>query len=308
MKIGIGRTHGKIILIGEHAVVYESRAISIPFFETECVVEAYDSNGKTSLVSSLYQGDLDQAGSAFDAISSLITELEKKLALPPLEYNINSTIPVSAGMGSSAAVAGAIVEAVYDYLDLTLSEEEHFEWIQFAERISHGNPSGIDALTVSRDEAWVFQRGKKPICFNQKLNAYLVVGQSGVLGSTKVAVSSVRRLVDSERKYHIIESISETVEHAYAAYLKQDVVSLGRALNRAQEYLTQLEVSVQEIDEMVMLAQVSGALGAKLTGGGLGGCVIALAQTKDVAQAIQKSWEEFSGLSAWILDLNEEKQ
>ena len=305
MKIGTGYAHGKIILIGEHAVVYGTKAIALPFLKTKCEVRV--SSQKEDLIETFnYIGNLEDAPTEYKAIVCLIIELKEKLNLPPLKYEISSNIPISSGMGSSAAIAGGIVEAVYDYIGLDLSSEERFELTQFSEKIAHGNPSGIDALATSSSNAWLFQKGVKPIPFDPKINAYLIVGQSGRLGNTIEAVNLVRKQINEEDKYYIIEAIGENVIKAYSSYLDRDVNLLGQTMTNTQDLLRNLNLSTKAIDDMVQDALDLGAVGAKLTGGGMGGCVIALAMSERVAKDIQNKWKGYSNLDSWILNLNED--
>lgn len=305
MKIGIGKAHGKIILIGEHAVVYGTRAIAIPFFETK-VVTKVSNNDQVYIKSSEYTGLVKDANNEIESIISLINELTSKFNLPPLLYEIDSNIPISSGMGSSAAVASSIVEAVYSFLDLELKPKTRFEWTQFAERIAHGNPSGIDALTTTNSKSLIFQKGHVPIEFDLKLDCYLVVGESREMGKTKEAVSAVRRLVDEEGKMPLIIDIGREVETCFEAIKDGNINVIGQTLNKAHKKLRELEVSTQTIDKMVELAITYGALGAKLTGGGRGGCVIALAKDYDTANMIKKVWENETQKNSWILYLNKD--
>lgn len=305
MKVGNGRAHGKIILIGEHAVVYGTSAIALPFFETK-VTTLVRENETSYIKSKVYTGELINAPIEIESISSLINELTDKLNLPSLLYDVDSSIPISAGMGSSAAIASSIVEAVYDYMDLELSSKSRFEWTQFAERIAHGNPSGIDALTTTNDFAVLFQKGHVPTTFSSTINGYLIVGQTGQKGNTKEAVSVVRRLVDEENKMYLINDIGIEVKTCYEAYLKKDLATIGGTLNKVQMKLRELEVSTKVIDEMVELALNAGALGAKLTGGGRGGCVITLTEDEITANKVKTVWENYSKHKAWVLNLSEE--
>lgn len=306
MKIGIGKAHGKIILIGEHAVVYGTRAIAIPFFDTKVITKVSEIKEDTFIKSSVYEGKLKDSPSEIEAIISLIHEMTRKFKLPNLYIEIDSDIPISAGMGSSAAIASSIVEAIYDFLDLELNQKTRFEWTQFSERIAHGNPSGIDALTTTYDHALFFQKGHDPVKFNIQLDGYLVVGESGEKGNTKEAVSAVRRLVNDENKINLINDIGREVENCFDALKKQDIETVGSTLLKTQKKLNQLEVSTPVIDEMVKLAVERGALGAKLTGGGRGGCVIALAKSEEDAHIIKSSWMAYTKQKAWILSLSEE--
>lgn len=304
MKIGIGTAHGKIILIGEHAVVYGEKAIALPFFPTNCTVTVSNSQ-ESRISSSLYNGIIDTSPIELEAIVTLIKELTKELHLPNLHFKIKSNISIGAGMGSSAAIASAIISAVYNFLDIELSNETRFNWIQFSETIAHGSPSGIDALTTTHDNAWIFQKGQKPIEFDTKINAFLIVGQTGEIGNTKLAVSHVKRIVDEKNKMNLIHEIGEQVEAAHLAYRIGDLNKLGATLNKTQNNLKILGVSTTKIDRLVDMALDNGAVGAKLTGGGLGGCVIALAKNEDIADEIKNAWEKESQLQAWVLNLNE---
>lgn len=305
MKIGYGKAHGKIILIGEHSVVYGKRAISIPFNKTSCNVEVWE-NADMEIETSLYNGNILDAPSNMESIISLIKEMKEKLDIPNLYIKIESNIPIGSGMGSSAAIAGAIIEAVYNFLGKELSAKERFRWVQYSEKIAHGNPSGIDALTTSHNNAWLFQREVEPVKFDSKLDAFLVVGQSGELGNTKEAVSLVKRKVEKLNLLRIIDILGETTELCYRMYLEGDIKTVGLNLTTAHIMLKTLGVSTKRLDEMVRNALNLGSLGAKLTGGGLGGCIIALASTEEIARKIKNNWEELTDLQAWILNLKEE--
>lgn len=305
MKIGFGKAHGKIILIGEHAVVYGTRAIAIPFFKTTVVTKVFR-NDENYIKSSVYTGKLASAPSEIEAFKSLINELTLKFNLPPMYYEIESNIPISSGMGSSAAIASSIVEAIYDFLGISLTDKSRFEWTQFSERIAHGNPSGIDALTTTHDFGMIFQKSYGPVKFPYYLNGYLIVGESGEKGNTKEAVSAVKRLIEEEDKKHLINQIGIEVEACYEAYLEKDIDKIGHSLIKTQKKLRELEVSTKTIDTMVEIAMDKGAVGSKLTGGGRGGCVIALAKDLKTANNIKEAWVNYTKQSAWILNLNEE--
>lgn len=305
MKIGIGKAHGKIILIGEHAVVYGTRAIAIPFFNTKVLTKVWE-NEENYIRSEIYTGSLKDARNDIESIQSLINELQLKLELPNLFYDIDSNIPVSSGMGSSAAVASSIVEAVYNFKDIELSDKTRFEWTQFSERIAHGNPSGIDAQTTTHNHAIIFQKNYGMLKFNVQLDAYLIVGESGEKGNTKEAVSAVRRLIEEENKQGLINDIGIQVEECYESIISRDIVAVGNTLTKAQKKLKELEVSTKRLDKMVELALENRALGAKLTGGGRGGCVIALSEDIMTAEIIKNKWMKLTNKPAWILYLGEE--
>lgn len=302
MKQGVGRAHGKIILIGEHAVVYNHPAISIPFFETQCEVTV-DKAEEMTILSDIFTGKLEDAPNSLEPITQLVLTLQDTLQMPEVAIQITSNIPEGSGMGSSAAVASSIVEAMYDFLDLPLEDKVRYHWTQFAETLAHGNPSGIDALTTTYHNGWLFQKNKKPIPFSSQLPAYLVVGNSLEKGNTRESVMHVREQVDKFGKKASIEAIAIETSKCFDAYLQMDAKTVGACLTAAQEALKQLGVSTNKIDSMVQDALELGALGAKLTGGGNGGCVIALSASEEDAILIRNHWQEKFTHQVWILKL-----
>ncbi|MFA5542595.1 MAG: mevalonate kinase [Bacilli bacterium] len=304
MKKGIGHAHGKIILIGEHAVVYKTRAIAIPYNKTKVVTKVYESN-KPNIISDLFTGDISNATGEIYSTVSLIEKLTKEFNLEPLTYEIISNIPISSGMGSSAAIASSIVEAVFDYLKLSLSNETRLKWIAYSEEIAHGNPSGIDALTTTFDNTWLFKKYEVPTKISINLKGYLIVSETDILGKTKEAVSLVRKVVEDENKMYLIDEIGSQVELCYQGLTNNNIEMVANAMNIAQRCLKELHVSTNTIDEMVNIALNNQALAAKLTGGGLGGCVIAITDTLDKANLVKESWEKYINKTSWILNFED---
>lgn len=302
-QTGTGKAHGKLILIGEHAVVYQEPAIALPFFPVSVLVRAEKSDDMV-LHSALYQGSLDQAPDHLHHISHLISELKKHFNLPSFRVYIESSIPVSSGMGSSAAIASALVQAIFDGMNEPLDTQTLLYWIQTAERIAHGNPSGIDALTTSQNTAWWFIKDTTLEAFDIDLDAVLIVANSGVQGSTKEAVDHVRHLIDhqAQTKQHI-EALGQLTHQARIALQQHQALQLGCILTQAHHHLKSLEVSHPLLDEMVETALKAGALGAKMTGGGLGGCIIALAQDAEAAQHIVSALKQHT-FAIWTHSLS----
>jgi len=299
---GRGQAHAKLILIGEHAVVYGQPGIALPFLPLKVNIDVITSE-EDVLTSALYQGPMESIPADLLFISFLVNHLRSILKLGPLEMVITNTIPSSAGMGSSAAISGAIVEALYDFADVTLDAKLRFEHTQLAEKLVHGSASGIDALATASTNGWYFVKGKDSEPLNVRLPAWLVVANSGVKGSTKEAVGKVAKLFTQNLAQGHLESIGLMSLLMKEAIEKKEIDDVARLLNQTQFHLQELGVSHPIIDAMVNDAIRLGALGAKLTGGGLGGSMIALVNNRQIAEQIIHHFQQHYTKEVWLMDL-----
>lgn len=302
--LGMGIAHGKIILIGEHAVVYGHPGIALPLMTKQVMVKVIPAE-KDSLQASFYQGWLEELPPTLKFISSLINHIRTTLPVGPIHLEIDNHIPASAGLGSSAAISSAITQAIYDIVQSPLSPELRFEKTQFAEMIVHGSSSGIDALTTSQDHAWYFVKGKSPEPIHLRIPAYLLVANTGIQGSTKEAVSKVAKLFTQNLAQAHLESIGLMSLLMKEAIEKKELDDMARLMNQSHYHLQELGVSHPRLDEMVNATLSLGALGAKLTGGGLGGSMIALIDNGDLAKKIQMSMMACFTKEVWLMDLSQ---
>jgi mevalonate kinase len=282
---------GKIILCGEHAVVYGKPAIAIPVLDlkTKCAIIARpnasdeDSTivapniGLDSRISCLLEDHPIRA-----AIRLVLEELSIS-HLPVCEIRIHSTVPTSAGLGSSASTAVALVRALSEFLGHPFSNEVVNELAYEIEKIHHGTPSGIDNTVITYQSALYYQKEKPGEFLDQPCPITLVIADSGIKGSTAKAVADVRHGWHNNKvlfdKY--FDDIEDLVHIVRQTLISADLKQMGQALTKNHEVLKNMGVSCDKLDKLVACALENGALGAKLSGGGQGGNMIALANDSD---------------------------
>lgn len=304
---GFGTAHGKIILIGEHAVVHHQPAIAIPFTSAQVDIQIDPIPGETILDSVYYQGNLADAPQSLhnliQTLDAVCFYLDKQTN--QMKIQIRSQIPAERGMGSSAAVATALVRALFNFFQKNLTPELLDEFVSISEEIAHGNPSGLDATVVQSEQAVYFVREQNPEYFDSSLPAYLVIADTGDKGETIHAVADVEVLVADARTdgQELIEHLGQLTVQARKAIEQKQVRVLGQILSKAQENLSKLTVSNDKLDHLIQTAMDHGALGAKLTGGGRGGCMIALVNQVDEAKQIARALSDAGAVDTWIHSL-----
>jgi mevalonate kinase len=289
----LGQACGKVILLGEHAVVYgvpalavgidrgaRARAVPVDEGPSRLLVRGWNISVRED------QCDHDLAR-AFRAL--LDAARANAPSLEPHAVEVEASLPPGGGLGCSAAIGVAIARALAPHATSDTIQAHAGAW----EQVFHGNPSGVDAAVAARGGCVLFRRGEalEPVRVRGPLQ--LCIGNTGTASSTKSMVEGVARL--RARRQDIVdksfEAVRTLVHNARLAIEAGDRTALGRLMDLNQMLLGGLFVSTPEIERMCDLARGAGALGAKLTGAGGGGCVVALVPSQVVADAVLEAWK-----------------
>lgn len=291
----------KIILVGEHAVVYGQPAIAVPVSSLRASAQATPNSDHQGLY--IEAEDLGQRlpVSVSDVILDHALVQTARLFLdfasqpaPNLTVHLSSQIPMASGLGSGAAVSTALVRVLAQAMNLRLTDDHLNSLIFEVEKLHHGTPSGIDNTVIVYERPVYFVRSQpiESVAIGAPLT--LLIGDTGQGALTRVAVSDVRTLVESQPAEinPILDAVGDLVRQARTAIETGNAQSLGRLMTRNHHLLQQLTVSSPELDQLVDAALNAGALGAKLSGGGRGGNMIALVSPEtrqQVADALTKA-------------------
>ena len=287
---------GKVILFGEHAVVYNRPALAVPVNQVHVDVEVLDSPHAGILIHAPIinlHAELTSLPSDHP-IASVILKLFQLFGIsqtPNLEINISSTIPVAAGLGSGAAVSVALTRALSSFLTHPLSNDEINSLVFEIEKFHHGTPSGIDNTVITYNMPVYFIKGQPIETFKTGKPFTIVIADTGIPALTKESVGDVRRLWLKDTNYfeNIFNEIAQISLIARRSIESGKPELLGELMDHNHALLQEMTVSSPELDTLVSAAKDAGALGAKLSGGGRGGNMIALVdqpKAESVASAL----------------------
>ena len=286
-KIGVGKAHSKIIWMGEHSVVYGYPAIAIPLQGIEVECRIYPADEK------IHFDYYDTLSTAVYAALEYLNHTDVAIS-----YDIRSEIPQKRGMGSSAAVSIAAIRAVFDYFEQSIDMETLEILVNKAEIIAHSNPSGLDAKTCLSDKAITFIRNIGFSTLDLDLDAYLIIADTGIYGNTREAVEKVAQAEENNLPH--LAALGDLTEQVQKAITEKAIQKIGPLMTKAHAELQAIGVSIDKADQLVEISLENGALGAKMSGGGLGGCIIALTETKGQAEKISKALTEGGAVQTWI--------
>jgi hydroxymethylglutaryl-CoA reductase len=278
-----GAGHGKAILLGEHSVVYGRHAIAAP---VPLAIRAKVEDGKDGI--DLYiprwgmEQRLQKRVDHMDSFQRSLNIIFEKLGLSErfMRIGVFPNVPRAMGLVGSAAVAVAIIRALDQHYHLGLSDDEINTLAFECEKVAHGTPSGIDNAMATYGKFLLYKAGEPPMIRHLKVEKPipLVIGMSGVESLTARMVARVRQAWERNQRLYerIFDEIDTLTRQGVEAVEAYDLEQLGELMNVCQGLLNALQVSSWEIEELNQIARNNGALGAKLTGGGGGGSMIAL--------------------------------
>ncbi|MBC7443519.1 MAG: hydroxymethylglutaryl-CoA reductase, degradative [Ramlibacter sp.] len=279
--------YGKIILLGEHSVVYGHHAIAAPIgLSVRAEATRTTTSGEPMIADWSVDGSVREPirKDISHRVAALITG---RLGVPAegLRIAVFSDLPRASGLGASAAFAVAVIRAVAGRFNLRLSDAEVSGLAFECEQIVHGTPSGIDNTVATFGRPVLFRKtdavgGHEIRDIVTPYPIPVVIGISGVHALTSQTVGLVRTAWQKNpaRYDSIFTQIDALVLAGVESLRHGDIAELGELMNINQGLLNALQVSSPEIEQLVAIARRAGALGAKLTGGGGGGAMIAIAE------------------------------
>ena len=295
--------YGKTILFGEHFVVYGLPAVASALGSyTTAKVERDEAGNGLTLIDDRPETPGYKKGKKpeqDDSMQKIFSAMNIDLDKNPLKIALGGNLVAASGVGASAASCAAIARALSEYFNLNLSDEKINAIAYEGEKGYHGTPSGIDNTAATYGGLIWFKKdlegGPNTIeRIKMKEAVELVIGNSGITSNTKEVVADIRAKKEAEpEKYDkIFSEYGQLVKEAREALEQFNVERIGELMDKNHGLLQQINISCKELDEMVAIAKEAGALGAKLTGTGRGGLIIALTPGKELQEKVASAIEE----------------
>lgn len=305
---------GKVILFGEHAVVYGRPAIAAPVTQVRACAIVEDRPSNQGLVIRAKDLDLQHRvgeplpdGDPAYPLEATVRQTLERLKVehvPSLTLTVWSTVPMARGLGSGAAVATAIVRALSQHLGHALTPQQVSDLVYQTEIIHHGTPSGIDNTVIAFEQPVYFVRGQPIEILRVGEPLWLVIGDTGVASPTKIAVGDVRSgwQRHPEKYEALFDRMGAIVVRARQALADGDITTLGTLMDENQQLLEAIDVSSPELEQLIQAAGQARAMGAKLCGAGRGGNMIALA-VPEAVEAVASALREAGATDTIITEV-----
>lgn len=305
--------YGKIILTGEHSVVHGTHAVAAPItLKMKAKVWDYDKGVRLLIprwgVEQIMEFGADHQYSIYKSLEMILDHLD--LRDRGMNIEVFPEVPRAMGMGGSAALAVAIIRALNKHFKLGLGDDDVRRLSFESEDIVHGGASGIDNTVSTYGNLITYQKGTPPDMQTIVLkdSIPIVIGLSGVESMTSKMVKQVREQSEKYPKWYkqIFKQMDELAIASKEAIEQRDLNELGMIMNMNHGFLNIIGVSCPEVEELVEIARQNGALGAKLTGGGGGGAMIALCNSEKSQKKIQKEMHK-AGYDALVTEIKSNK-
>ncbi len=293
-----GKGYGKCILFNEHFVVYNIPSIVSAIGDTTVAAAEKTVSGGVQLVDNrpatpgYKEEKLDQQK---DSLKRIL----EAMGINPdenIKITLGGNLYAASGVGASAASCTAIARALNDLFDMGLNADQINDIAYEGEKGYHGTPSGVDNTASTYGGLIWFVKGEKNIFepITMKKPVEIVMGNTGKVANTKAAVAGVRERKEKypEKYKKIFSEADQLVHQARNALHAHDLNEVGRLMNHNHTLLQQIKVSNQELDILVETARAAGAVGAKMTGGGLGGYMVALTPGQSLQEKVATVIEE----------------
>jgi mevalonate kinase len=286
------KASGKVILVGEHAVVYGARAIAIPLLSKNMSVRIYTDRVTTPSPKIKFQ---ISGKPVQEALVDMVLEAFEVLGIPKFNVSIDghSTLMLGAGVGSSASLCVSILRGLAQVCGMSIPPAQLAILANRLERRFHGNPSGLDTSVVALEQAILFERGKnaEAITVNKPKGSNLpwcfALLDTGVRSPTINMVRTAEPWFKT-RGQPVIDQFNEITATAARSLRDGDFDTMTATFTASHELLSQTGVVTTPVSDMVAMARSCGASTAKVTGAGGGGCVLALFKSSDCDRAIAR--------------------
>ena len=306
--MGSGKGYGKTILFGEHFVVYGLPAIASALSSyTTAEVKIVDGKGWDVIDQRPATPGYKEKkyGEAMQSIQNVLEHMHIDVSCQKLEITFSGDLIAASGVGASAAQSTSLARAINDTFTLMMSDEKVNQASYEGEKAYHGTPSGIDnTASTYGGLIWFVKNlsgGENTMeMLNSPEKIPLVITNTGITASTTEVVTDVRRLKESnpDKFENIFKEYKDLSEKAKKALLESNKIIIGKLMNQNHELLQNITVSSEINDKLVGIALNNGALGAKMTGTGRGGLIIALAENVVLQEEISNAFEK-EGYKSW---------